>query len=301
MVRLDLDPADIEYHAMYWLRFIRACASGEDPSSPLPWVVLVGSRALEGSLGKDEKDRREEAVRRLSDLKNACLERFGDSLSFCPESYALDCRLEGQDEMRDLIKALTARHAVALKDRTSPRLCEAIRGELASWRRKGLRMMEVADIAERLGSHARMKGAEALADSYLASDCELTHKALAMLHVEGDLIYEMGESLRNTVIIDPQWLCGDVLAALAAPPSWKGEDQLRQVDVGDDGVVTLEAIRTRFRKFDPHKMMTLLEVRRNAAGRPIPLWCHGSLLLIWPTPHLLTTTAFWPLLPEKRR
>ena len=122
-----------------------------------------------------------------------------------------------------------------------------------------------------------------------------------MLHVEGDLIYEMGESLRNTVIIDPQWLCGDVLAALAAPPSWKGEDQLRQVYVGDDGVVTLEAIRTRFPDFDPHKMMTLLEVRRNAAGRPMYLRCHGSLLLIWRTPHLLTTPAIWLVLSENRR
>ena len=270
VVRLDLEPDEIRRRALYWLRFIRACAAS-DASETRPWVLLVGSRARAPTLEAGE------APRRLRDLVDELTPLFAASLELSVESkdFALDCRLgpAKQEGMRKLVRTLASRHRAALKGAVSPRLCELVRDQLPLWVNEGQTgrtttplktgnpFWTIEQIADRLvdGPMAG-KAAEIRAD-----DHSLVHTAMRYLHDEGDVVYELGEAeeLREYVIINPQWFCGSLLASLTVPPSLaRARGQIEPVEADDNGTVALDAMRERFPHFaDPRTLMTMLEVR----------------------------------------
>ena len=71
----------------------------------------------------------------------------------------------------------------------------------------------------------------------------------------------MAEALRDIVIIDPQWLCGELLASLTLPPALAhARGQLACVEADEDGKVALEAVGSRFPHFeDPRTLLRMLE------------------------------------------
>jgi len=267
VMRLDLERDEIRRRALYWLRFIRACAAraaAEGRVVVRPWVVLVGSRAAAPTLAAGE------GSRRLSELVAWLTPKFAQWLEISADSarFALDCRRgpSKQEGMRALIATLATRHAQALKGATLPKLCNSVQDKLSAWVEEGKPIWTVAEVADRLIDGKGGDGDGELssqAERLRADDHSLMRSALTYLHMEGDVAYDLGEAeaLRDIVIIDPQWLCGELLASLTLPPALAhARGQLACVEADEDGKVALEAVGSRFPHFeDPRTLLRMLE------------------------------------------
>lgn len=233
---------------IFWLNFLKSLVPVEEPiafggklKSPLR-VVLVATHAdivnlprpVGGEFGYD-KD-----LSLLKEIKN----RFGNDLQISDKLFVLDAGASGSKDMKLLRNHLQEwRSQLILSCEPMTQLCERIISVLPSWRKLNgpNQLMSfqqfVYDVQEQLNP--------------LASDEDIRHIA-QQLHSLGDINIMQSETVQDVVLLDPRWLCSNVLGKLLSVENPKALHHYR-------GRYTLEDIQRLVSDSDVEELVQILD------------------------------------------
>uniref|UniRef100_A0A7M4ES03 Death-associated protein kinase 1 n=1 Tax=Crocodylus porosus TaxID=8502 RepID=A0A7M4ES03_CROPO len=205
------EPYEIQLNQVtFWLSFLKSLVPVEEPiayggrlKNPLR-VVLVATHAdivnlprpVGGEFGYD-KD-----MSLLKEIRN----RFGNDLQISDKLFVLDAGASGSKDMKLLRNHLQElRSQVISMCPPMTHLCEKIISTLPSWRKMNgpnqLMSLQqfVYDVQDQLNP--------------LASEEDLRHIA-QQLHSIGEINIMQSETVQDVVLLDPRWLCSNVLGKI---------------------------------------------------------------------------------------
>ncbi|XP_068830546.1 death-associated protein kinase 1 [Capricornis sumatraensis] len=205
------EPYEIQLNqVIFWLSFLKSLVPVEEPiafggklKNPLR-VVLVAThadivnlpRSAGGEFGYD-KD-----TSLLKEIRN----RFGNDLHISNKLFVLDAGASGSKDMKVLRNHLQEiRSQIVSVCPPMTHLCEKIISTLPSWRKLNgpnqLMSLQqfVYDVQDQLNP--------------LASEADLRHIA-QQLHSAGEINIMQSETVQDVLLLDPRWLCTNVLGKL---------------------------------------------------------------------------------------
>ncbi|KAK1792357.1 hypothetical protein P4O66_012316, partial [Electrophorus voltai] len=212
-------------HVTFWLNCLKALTLPDDNivfggkiRNPLR-VVLVAThadianlpRSFGGEFGYDKERAllKEVRTRVLQDLASSflvLLRRFGNDLQIADKLFIMDAGASTSRDMKLLRSLLSElRNSVISSCRPMTQLAEKLLATLPSWRRTTgpNQLMSwqqfVADVQEQINP--------------LASEEDLRELAL-QLHSMGEINIMQSETVQDVVLLDPRWLCSNVLGKL---------------------------------------------------------------------------------------
>lgn len=185
----------------YWRRFVRAALPD---GVQVPVFALVGSRA-DKVKGADEK------VRQLQAEANA-----DSQLPPLAASFALDCR--GREACASLRHWLVQQHDTLVAAAAPvPRACEAILAAKAAWESEQ-RAFSWRAFYELCLTVKGLQGAE---EAFLRTATDFLHDA-------GELVALDQGAAAGIVVLEPTWLCSQLVGELLAPPNLHKRPELRK-------------------------------------------------------------------------
>ncbi|XP_069481814.1 death-associated protein kinase 1 [Ambystoma mexicanum] len=233
---------------IFWLNFLKSLVPVEEPiafggklKNPLR-VVLVATHAdivnlprpVGGEFGYD-KD-----LSLVKEIRN----RFGNDLHISEKLFVLDAGASGSKDMKLLRNHLQEwRSQLILSCPPMTPLCEKIASTIPSWRKQNgpNQLMSfqqfVYDVQEQLNP--------------LASDEDIRHIA-QQLHSMGDINIMQSETVQDVVLLDPRWLCSNVLGKLLSVENPKALHHYR-------GRYTLEDIQRLVSDSDVEELVQILD------------------------------------------
>ncbi|XP_054254183.1 death-associated protein kinase 1 isoform X1 [Indicator indicator] len=243
------EPYEIQLNQVtFWLSFLKSLVPVEEPiafggklKSPLR-VVLVATHAdivnLPRPVGGEfwyDKD-----MSLLKEIRN----RFGNDLHISDKLFVLDAGASGSKDMKLLRNHLQEIRSQIIS--TCPpmtHLCEKIIYTLPSWRKMNgpnqLMSLQqfVYDVQEQLNP--------------LASEDELRHIA-QQLHSIGEINIMQSETVQDVVLLDPRWLCSNVLGKILSVENPKALHHYR-------GRYTIEDIQRLVTDSDVEELIQILD------------------------------------------
>uniref|UniRef100_A0A8C9MMC8 Death associated protein kinase 1 n=1 Tax=Serinus canaria TaxID=9135 RepID=A0A8C9MMC8_SERCA len=243
------EPYEIQLNQVtFWLNFLKSLVPVEEPiafggklKSPLR-VVLVATHAdivnLPRPVGGEfwyDKD-----ISLLKEIRN----RFGNDLQISEKLFVLDAGASGSKDMKLLRNHLQEIRSQIIS--TCPpmtHLCEKIISTLPSWRKingpNQLMSLQqfVYDVQEHLNP--------------LASENDLRHIA-QQLHSIGEINIMQSETVQDVVLLDPRWLCSNVLGKILSVESPKALHHYR-------GRYTMEDIQRLVTDSDVEELIQILD------------------------------------------
>ncbi|NP_001084771.1 death associated protein kinase 1 S homeolog [Xenopus laevis] len=233
---------------IFWLNFIKSLVPVEEPIAyggklkNLLHVVLVATHAdivnlprpAGGEFGYDK------SLALLKEVRN----RFGNDLQILDKLFVLDAGASGSKEMKHLRNHLQELKSQLISDcpPMTP-LCEKVMSTLPSWRKQNgpnqlLSFQQfVYDVQDQLNP--------------LASEEDVRHLAL-QLHSIGEVNIMQSETVQDVVLLDPRWLCYNVLGKLLSVESPKALHHYR-------GRYTMEDIQRLVTDSDVDELVQILD------------------------------------------
>ncbi|XP_041430695.1 death associated protein kinase 1 S homeolog isoform X2 [Xenopus laevis] len=233
---------------IFWLNFIKSLVPVEEPIAyggklkNLLHVVLVATHAdivnlprpAGGEFGYDK------SLALLKEVRN----RFGNDLQILDKLFVLDAGASGSKEMKHLRNHLQELKSQLISDcpPMTP-LCEKVMSTLPSWRKQNgpnqlLSFQQfVYDVQDQLNP--------------LASEEDVRHLAL-QLHSIGEVNIMQSETVQDVVLLDPRWLCYNVLGKLLSVESPKALHHYR-------GRYTMEDIQRLVTESDVDELVQILD------------------------------------------
>ncbi|KAM6227391.1 death-associated protein kinase 1 isoform 2-T2 [Spheniscus humboldti] len=243
------EPYEIQLNQVtFWLSFLKSLVPVEEPiafggklKSPL-CVVLVATHAdivnLPRPVGGEfwyDKD-----MSLLKEIRN----RFGNDLQISDKLFVLDAGASGSKDMKLLRNHLQEIRSQIIS--TCPpmtHLCEKVISTLPSWRKMNgpnqLMSLQqfVYDVQEQLNP--------------LASEDDLRHLA-QQLHSIGEINIMQSETVQDVVLLDPRWLCSNVLGKILSVENPKALHHYR-------GRYTIEDIQRLVTDSDVEELIPILD------------------------------------------
>ncbi|XP_068781196.1 death-associated protein kinase 1 isoform X2 [Struthio camelus] len=243
------EPYEIQLNQVtFWLSFLKSLVPVEEPiafagklKTPLH-VVLVATHAdivnlprpVGGEFGYD-KD-----MSLLKEIRN----RFGNDLQISDKLFVLDAGASGSKDMKLLRNHLQEiRSQIISMCPPMTYLCEKIISTLPSWRKMNgpnqLMSLQqfVYDVQEQLNP--------------LASEDDLRHIA-QQLHSIGEINIMQSETVQDVVLLDPRWLCSNVLGKILSVENPKALHHYR-------GRYTIEDIQRLVTDSDVEELIQFLD------------------------------------------
>ncbi|EMP39343.1 Death-associated protein kinase 1 [Chelonia mydas] len=243
------EPYEIQLNQVtFWLNFLKSLVPVEEPiafggrlKNPL-YVVLVATHAdivnlprpVGGEFGYD-KD-----MSLLKEIRN----RFGNDLQILDKLFVLDAGASGSKDMK-----LLRNHLQELRSQIisicppMTHLCEKMISTLPSWRKingpNQLMSLQqfVYDVQDQLNP--------------LSSEDDLRHIA-QQLHSIGEINIMQSETVQDVVLLDPRWLCSNVLGKILSVENPKALHHYR-------GRYTIEDIQRLVSDSDVEELIQILD------------------------------------------
>ncbi|XP_030323505.1 death-associated protein kinase 1 isoform X4 [Calypte anna] len=243
------EPYEIQLNQVtFWLSFLKSLVPVEEPiafggklKSPL-CVVLVATHAdivnLPRPAGGEFWYDKEMSL--LKEIRN----RFGNDLQISDKLFVLDAGASGSKDMKLLRNHLQEIRSQIIS--TCPpmtHLCEKIISTLPSWRKingpNQLMSLQqfVYDVQEQLNP--------------LASEDDLRNIA-QQLHSIGEINIMQSETVQDVVLLDPRWLCSNVLGKILSVENPKALHHYR-------GRYTIEDIQRLVTDSDVEELIQILD------------------------------------------
>ncbi|XP_070598882.1 death-associated protein kinase 1 [Erythrolamprus reginae] len=243
------EPYEIQLNQVtFWLSFLKSLVPVEEPiafggrlKSPLH-VALVATHAdivnLPRSAGGEFQYDKDTSL--LKEIRN----RFGNDVHILDRLFILDSGASGSKDMKILRNHLQELRSQIIS--TCPpmtHLCEKIISTLPSWRKMNgpnqLMSLQqfVYDVQDQLNP--------------LASEDEIRHIAL-QLHSIGEINIMQSETVQDVVLLDPRWLCSNVLGRLLSVENPKALHHYR-------GRYTIEDIQRLIPDSDVEELIQVLD------------------------------------------
>uniref|UniRef100_A0A8B9J0U5 Death associated protein kinase 1 n=1 Tax=Amazona collaria TaxID=241587 RepID=A0A8B9J0U5_9PSIT len=243
------EPYEIQLNQVtFWLSLLKSLVPVEEPiafggklKSPLH-VVLVATHAdivnLPRPAGGEfwyDKD-----MSLLKEIRN----RFGNDLQISEKLYVLDAGASGSKDMKLLRNHLQEIRSQIIS--TCPpmtHLCEKIISTLPSWRKMNgpNQLMSLQQFIYDVQEHLNP----------LASEDDLRHIA-QQLHSIGEINIIQSETVQDVVLLDPRWLCSNVLGKILSVENPKALHHYR-------GRYTLEDIQRLVTDSDVEELIQILD------------------------------------------
>uniref|UniRef100_A0A5F8GAY0 Death-associated protein kinase 1 n=1 Tax=Monodelphis domestica TaxID=13616 RepID=A0A5F8GAY0_MONDO len=243
------EPYEIQLNqVIFWLSFLKSLVPVEEPiafggrlKNPLR-VVLVATHAdimnvprpAGGEFGYD-KD-----MSLLKEIRN----RFGNDLQISDKLFVLDAGASGSKDMKLLRNHLQdIRSQIVSVCPPMTHLCEKIISTLPSWRKLNgpnqLMSLQqfVFDVQDQLNP--------------LANEEDLRHIA-QQLHSTGEINIMQSETVQDVILLDPRWLCTNVLGKLLSVETPKALHHYR-------GRYTMEDIQRLVPESDVEELIQILD------------------------------------------
>ncbi|KAM3843915.1 death-associated protein kinase 1 isoform 1-T2 [Vipera latastei] len=243
------EPYEIQLNQVtFWLSFLKSLVPVEEPiafggrlKTP-PHVALVATHAdivnLPRSAGGEFQYEKDTSL--LKEIRN----RFGNDLHILDRLFILDAGASGSKDMKILRNHLQELRSQIIS--TCPpmtHLCEKIISTLPSWRKMNgpnqLMSLQqfIYDVQDQLNP--------------LASEDEIRHIAL-QLHSIGEINIMQSETVQDVVLLDPRWLCSNVLGRLLSIENPKALHHYR-------GRYTIEDIQRLIPDSDVEELIQVLD------------------------------------------
>ncbi|XP_077200720.1 death-associated protein kinase 1 [Paroedura picta] len=243
------EPYEIQLNQVtFWLSFLKSLVPVEEPvafggrlKAPLH-VVLVATHAdivnLPRSAGGEFHYDKDTSL--LKEIRN----RFGNDLHILERLFILDSGASGSKDMKILRNHLQELRSQIIS--TCPpmtHLCEKIISTLPSWRKMNgpnqLMSLQqfVYDVQDQLNP--------------LANEDDLRHIA-QQLHSIGEINIIQSETVQDVVLLDPRWLCSNVLGKLLSVENPKALHHYR-------GRYTIEDIQRLIPDSDIEELIQILD------------------------------------------
>ncbi|PIO36826.1 hypothetical protein AB205_0120630 [Aquarana catesbeiana] len=243
------EPYEIQLNqVMFWLNFLKSLMPVEDPIAyggklkNLLRVVLVATHAdivnlprpAGGEFGYD-KD-----ISLLKEVRN----RFGNDLQISDKLFVLDGGASGSKDMKLLRNHLQELRSQMISDcpPMTP-LCEKVLSTLPTWRKQNgpnqlLSFQQfVYDVQEQLNP--------------LATEDDVRNLA-QQLHSMGEINIMQSDTVQDVVLLDPRWLCSNVLGKLLSVENPKALHHYR-------GRYTMEDIQRLVSDSDVDELIQILD------------------------------------------
>ncbi|XP_044535757.1 death-associated protein kinase 1 [Gracilinanus agilis] len=243
------EPYEIQLNqVIFWLSFLKSLVPVEEPiafggklKNPLR-VVLVATHAdimnvprpAGGEFGYD-KD-----MSLLKEIRN----RFGNDLQISDKLFVLDAGASGSKDMKLLRNHLQdIRSQIVSVCPPMTHLCEKIISTLPSWRKLNgpnqLMSLQqfVFDVQDQLNP--------------LANEEDLRHIS-QQLHSTGEINIMQSETVQDVILLDPRWLCTNVLGKLLSVETPKALHHYR-------GRYTMEDIQRLVPESDVEELIQILD------------------------------------------
>ncbi|KAH0628215.1 hypothetical protein JD844_009082 [Phrynosoma platyrhinos] len=243
------EPYEIQLNQVtFWLSFLKSLVPLEEPiafggklKTPLH-VALVATHAdivnLPRSTGGEFLYDKDTSL--LKEIRN----RFGNDLHILDRLFILDAGASGSKDMKILRNHLQElRSQIISACPPVTHLCEKIISTLPSWRKMNgpnqLMSLQqfVYDVQDQLNP--------------LASEDELRHIA-QQLHSIGEINIMQSETVQDVVLLDPRWLCSNVLGKLLSVENPKALHHYR-------GRYTIEDIQRLIPDSDIEELIQILD------------------------------------------
>ncbi|XP_073518509.1 death-associated protein kinase 1-like [Phyllobates terribilis] len=242
------EPYEIQLNqVIFWLNFLKSLVPVEEPIAyggklkNLLKVVLVATHAdivnlphPAGEFGYD-KD-----MSLLKEIRN----RFGNDLQISDKLFVLDAGASGSKDMKLLRNHLQElRSQLVSNCSTMTPLCEKVISILPSWRKQNgpnqlLSFRDfVYDVQEQLNPLATEEDVRNLAHQ---------------LHSMGEINIMQSETVQDVVLLDPRWLCSNVLGKLLSVENPKALHHYR-------GRYTMEDIQRLVSDCDVDELVQILD------------------------------------------
>ncbi|XP_048358888.1 death-associated protein kinase 1 [Sphaerodactylus townsendi] len=243
------EPYEIQLNQVtFWLSFLKSLVAIEEPvafggklKAPLH-VVLVATHAdivnLPRSAGGEFQYDKDTSL--LKEIRN----RFGNDLHILDRLFILDSGASGSKDMKILRNHLQELRSHIIS--TCPpmtHLCEKIISTLPSWRKingpNQLMSLQqfVYDVQDQLNP--------------LANEDDLRHIA-QQLHSIGEINIMQSETVQDVVLLDPRWLCSNVLGKLLSVENPKALHHYR-------GRYTIEDVQRLIPDSDIEELIQILD------------------------------------------
>ncbi|KAG8595949.1 hypothetical protein GDO81_001679 [Engystomops pustulosus] len=243
------EPYEVQLNqVIFWLSFLKSLVSVEEPIAyggklkNLLKVVLVATHAdivnlprpAGGEFGYD-KD-----MSLLKEIRN----RFGNDLQISEKLFVLDAGASGSKDMKLLRNHLQELRSQLISNcpAMTP-LCEKVISSLPSWRKQNgpnqlLSFQQfVYDVQEQLNPLATEEDVRNLAQQ---------------LHSMGEINIMQSETVQDVVLLDPRWLCSNVLGKLLSVENPKALHHYR-------GRYTMEDIQRLVSDSDVEELVQILD------------------------------------------
>ncbi|KAK9408253.1 death-associated protein kinase 1 [Crotalus adamanteus] len=243
------EPYEIQLNQVtFWLSFLKSLVPVEEPiafggrlKTP-PHVALVATHADIVNLPRSDggEFQYEKDTSLLKEIRN----RFGNDLHILDRLFILDAGASGSKDMKILRNHLQELRSHIIS--TCPpmtHLCEKIISTLPSWRKMNgpnqLMSLQqfIYDVQDQLNP--------------LASEDEIRHIAL-QLHSIGEINIMQSETVQDVVLLDPRWLCSNVLGRLLSIENPKALHHYR-------GRYTIEDIQRLIPDSDVEELIQVLD------------------------------------------
>ncbi|XP_042303696.1 death-associated protein kinase 1 [Sceloporus undulatus] len=243
------EPYEIQLNQVtFWLSFLKSLVPVEEPiafggklKTPLH-VALVATHAdivnLPRSTGGEFLYDKDTSL--LKEIRN----RFGNDLHILDRLFVLDAGASGSKDMKILRNHLQElRSQIISACQPVTHLCEKIISTLPSWRKMNgpnqLMSLQqfVYDVQDQLNP--------------LASEDELRHIS-QQLHSIGEINIMQSETVQDVVLLDPRWLCSNVLGKLLSVENPKALHHYR-------GRYTIEDIQRLIPDSDIEELIQILD------------------------------------------
>lgn len=243
------EPYEIQLNqVIFWLNFLKSLGPVEEPIAyggklkNLLKVVLVATHAdivnlprpAGGEYGYD-KD-----MSLIKEIRN----RFGNDLQISDKLFVLDAGASGSKEMKLLRNHLQELRGQLISNcSTMTPLCEKVISVLPSWRKQNgpnqlLSFQQfVFDVQEQLNP--------------LATEDDVRNLA-QQLHSMGEINIMQSETVQDVVLLDPRWLCSNVLGKLLSVENPKALHHYR-------GRYTMEDIQRLVSDSDVDELVQILD------------------------------------------
>ncbi|CAI9559328.1 unnamed protein product [Staurois parvus] len=243
------EPYEIQLNqVIFWLNFLKSLVPMEEPIAyggklkNLLRVVLVATHAdivnlprpAGGEFGYDKE------ISLLKEVRN----RFGNDLQISDKLFVLDAGASGSKDMKLLRNHLQELRSQLISDCPSMTpLCEKVLSTLPPWRKQNgpnqlLSFQQfVYDVQEQLNP--------------LATEDDVRNLA-QQLHSMGEINIMQSDTVQDVVLLDPRWLCSNVLGKLLSVENPKALHHYR-------GRYTMEDIQRLVSDSDVDELIQILD------------------------------------------
>ncbi|CAH1798047.1 unnamed protein product [Owenia fusiformis] len=248
-VLFNLDePIEVQRaQSMYWLHFIRSRVPPHEPIgqfgtiSNKAHVILVATHA--DKVGCSRNIRGEFVSNDASLIHSEAVQQFGADFEICDQVFVVDSNVATSAEMKALKNKLAVIKTQIVK--TLPTVngfLDAAVVQLHAWCKETafFPVMPWHDFAEQIRSKVNP----------LASDDHL-REIVQNLQLMGEVIYIEGEIDQDLVVVNPQWLCTEILGQLLS------HEKIMQSRV--TGCFTADDFQLMFPEVEATDMLTVLE------------------------------------------